>query len=64
MVTISAAATPRFTFGEYFTVLTTGNDIGNLHLIWIGSGFVLMAVGIFGLWSALKESTFMINLVI
>lgn len=61
---ISTAATPSFIFGNYYTILTTGNDIGSLHFSWIGSGFVSLVVGIFGLWSALKESTIMINLVI
>jgi len=61
-VMISAALTPRFTFGDYYAILTTGNDIGSLNLIWIGSGFVLLAVGIFGLCSALKENIHMLHL--
>jgi len=54
---IASAATPRFSFGDYYTILTRDNNISSLNLIWVGSGFVLMAVGIFGLYSAFKETT-------
>jgi len=59
---ISTASSTKFTFGAFYNVLADGNDISGLNLIWVGSGFVLLAVGIFGLWSVLKESAFMMNL--
>lgn len=61
---ISAASSPTFIFGNFYNIMTTGNNIKGLSLIWIGSGFVLMVMGIFGIWSTLKESAFMMNLVI
>lgn len=61
---ISTASSLKFTLGAFYNLLTNGNNISGLNTIWIGSGFVLLAIGIFGLWSALKESTFMMNLVI
>lgn len=60
---ISIAASPRFMFGDYYDLLTTYNHIGSLILIWIASGLALMAVTIFGVVGALKESTLMIDLV-
>lgn len=59
---ISTASSPRFLFGHFYNILTRGNDIGGLNIIWIAGGFVLLAMGIFGIWSALKESAFMMNL--
>lgn len=60
---ISTASSPKFIFGDFYNILTSGNNISGLNIIWIGSGFILLAIGIFGLWSTLKESTFMMNLV-
>lgn len=59
---ISSASSPAFILGNFYGILTTGNNIKGLGLIWIGSGFVLMLMGIFGIWSTLKESAFMMNL--
>lgn len=49
--------------GDFYNVLTKGNEIAGLNITWIASGFILLAMGIFGIWSVLKESAFMVNLV-
>ncbi|XP_037032967.1 CD63 antigen-like [Bradysia coprophila] len=59
---ISSSTSLRFILGDFYFVLTKGNDIGGLNITWIASGFVLLALGVFGMWSALKESAFMMNL--
>lgn len=48
--------------GDFYNVLTKGNEIAGLNITWIASGFILLAMGIFGIWSVLKESAFMVNL--
>lgn len=60
---ISGAASPKYIFGSFYDVLTRGNNFHDLSIAWIASGFVLMLIGVFGIWSALKESIFMVNLV-
>ncbi|KAJ6645437.1 CD63 antigen [Pseudolycoriella hygida] len=59
---ISTASCPKFIFGAYYNILVAGNDIGALNLMWMGSGFVLLVISFFGLWSVLKESFFLMNL--
>lgn len=59
---ISSSSSLRFILGDFYYVLTKGNDIGGLNITWIASGFILLAMGIFGIWSVLKGSAFMMNL--
>ncbi|KAG4078512.1 hypothetical protein HA402_009224 [Bradysia odoriphaga] len=59
---ISSSTSLRFILGDFYYVLTKDNDIGDLNLTWIVSGFALLALGVFGMWSVLKESAFMMNL--
>lgn len=60
---ISGATTLKVIFGEYYFELWYASTIDSLSSLWIATGCFLLALSIFGIVSAVKESTLMANFV-
>lgn len=60
---ISGATTLKIIFGEYYYTLWDASTVDSLSSLWIATGVCLLALSIFGIAAAIKESTMMTNLV-
>lgn len=60
---ISGATTLKVIFGEYYFALWYTSTVDSLSSLWIATGCFLLALSIFGIAAAVKESTFMTNFV-
>jgi len=58
---ISGATTLKVIFGEYYFILWYSSTIDSLSSLWIATGCFLLALSIFGIVAAVKESTLMTN---
>lgn len=58
---ISGATTLKVIFGEYYFELWYASTIDSLSSLWIATGCFLLALSIFGIAAAVKESTMMTN---
>lgn len=60
---ISGATTLKVIFGEYYFELWYASTVDSLSSLWIATGCFLLALSIFGIAAAVKESTLMTNFV-
>lgn len=60
---ITGATTLKVIFGEYYFELWAASTIDSLSSLWIATGCFLLALSIFGIAAAVKESTMMTNFV-
>jgi len=58
---ISGATTLKVIFGEHYLVLWYASTVDSLSSLWIATGCFLLALSIFGIAAAIKESTLMAN---
>jgi len=58
---ISGATTLKVIFGEYYFQLWRASTVDSLSSLWIATGVFLLALSIFGIAAAIKESTMMTN---
>lgn len=58
---ISGATTLKVIFGEYYFELWYASTVDSLSSLWIATGVFLLALSIFGIAAAIKESTMMTN---
>lgn len=60
---ISGATTLKVIFGEHYFELWYASTLDSLSSLWIATGVFLLALSIFGIAAAVKESTMMTNFV-
>jgi len=58
---ISGATTLKVIFGEHYLILWYSSTVDSLSSLWIATGCFLLALSIFGIVAAVKESTLMTN---
>ncbi|KAG4071970.1 hypothetical protein HA402_006131 [Bradysia odoriphaga] len=58
---ISGATTLKVIFGEHYFELWYASTVDSLSSLWIATGVFLLALSIFGIAAAVKESTMMTN---
>ncbi|KAJ6632654.1 CD63 antigen [Pseudolycoriella hygida] len=58
---ISGATTLKVIFGEHYFELWYASTVDSLSSLWIATGCFLLALSIFGMAAAIKESTLMTN---
>lgn len=58
---ISGATTLKIIFGEYYFALWSASTVDSLSSLWIATGVFLLALSVFGIAAAVKESTVMTN---